>query len=189
MEPLICEPEATGRNPRRARAEFIPISESSGTWLVLGTLYPVATQLDLRDRFGLWSYLPLREFRKYANGRLNGWTTEPLFKGYLFVRADDAVVHESRRARLVHSFLPVPDQSKLTRELLAVERVLGINRRVEFVTDFIPGVKVRISDGKFRGFEGFIISKDKRNLFSVEVSVLGGAVMTDVAAGRMELAE
>jgi transcription antitermination factor NusG len=174
--------------PRVAPAQSI--AESFGTWLVLASPGPLATQLDLRDRYGVWSYVPLREFRRYRNGEKNGWDTQPLFGGYVFARAPAEIVCEAKRARLVYGSVPVANQEKLTSELAAVERMLSISPRVEFSTNFIVGVKVKILDGPYRGQVGNIITKDKRDLFAVLLrESLGGAVMTDIAASRMELAE
>lgn len=180
-----------GDYPRRARIVPADLSQGiesiDGSWLVLQTAFPLATQLDLRDRFGAWSYVPLRKVRKYSYGEPDGWTDELLFKGYAFVRATESQFEDCRRARFAWGAVPVPNQSQLTSELLAVQRMLAINPRVEVATGIIPGAKVKILDGPYRGQEGVIIRKDTRDLFAVMVSMLGGALMTDVSASRMEM--
>ena len=113
------------------------------------------------------------------------------FPGYVLVRANltDAVFSLIKNTPKVTGFLgdskPVPiSDAEAERILHQVQE--GVERPKPSVT-FEIGEQVRVSDGPFASFNGFVQEVDEeRSRLKVEVSIFGRAVPVDLEFGQVE---
>ncbi|MBN2417082.1 UpxY family transcription antiterminator [bacterium] len=126
--------------------------------------------LQLREK-GLTSYLPLRTVQKRWSDRKK-WVDEPLFRSYVFVRADsreryDAV--QSYGALRVVGFkgvpIVVPDE-----EIDRIRRILREVENVEPADYFTAGDPVEIVQGPLSGMRGVLeeVRNDHRLVVRIE---------------------
>ncbi|CAN0652678.1 transcription termination/antitermination protein NusG [Nitratireductor aquimarinus] len=113
------------------------------------------------------------------------------FPGYVLVKAQltDAVFSMIKNTPKVTGFLgdakPVPiTEAEAERILTQVQE--GVERPKPSVT-FEIGEQVRVSDGPFASFNGFVQEVDEeRSRLKVEVSIFGRAVPVDLEFGQVE---
>jgi transcriptional antiterminator NusG len=113
------------------------------------------------------------------------------FPGYVLVRANlsDAVFSLIKNTPKVTGFLgdskPVPISDKEAERILHQVQE-GVERPKPSVT-FEIGEQVRVSDGPFASFNGFVQEVDEeRSRLKVEVSIFGRAVPVDLEFGQVE---
>jgi transcriptional antiterminator NusG len=113
------------------------------------------------------------------------------FPGYVLVRATltDAVFSLIKNTPKVTGFLgdskPVPITDKEAERILHQVQE-GVERPKPSVT-FEIGEAVRVSDGPFASFNGFVQEVDEeRARLKVEVSIFGRAVPVDLEFGQVE---
>ena len=113
------------------------------------------------------------------------------FPGYVLVRADltDAVFSLIKNTPKVTGFLgdskPMPITDKEAERILHQVQE-GVERPKPSVT-FEIGEQVRVSDGPFASFNGFVQEVDEeRARLKVEVSIFGRAVPVDLEFGQVE---
>ncbi len=113
------------------------------------------------------------------------------FPGYVLVRANlsDAVFSLIKNTPKVTGFLgdskPVPITDKEAERILFQVQE-GVERPKPSVT-FEIGEQVRVSDGPFASFNGFVQEVDEeRSRLKVEVSIFGRAVPVDLEFGQVE---
>jgi len=113
------------------------------------------------------------------------------FPGYVMVRANltDAVFSLIKNTPKVTGFLgdskPVPISDKEAERILHQVQE-GVERPKPSVT-FEIGEQVRVSDGPFASFNGFVQEVDEeRARLKVEVSIFGRAVPVDLEFGQVE---
>jgi transcriptional antiterminator NusG len=113
------------------------------------------------------------------------------FPGYVLLKANlsDAVFSLVKNTPKVTGFLgdskPVPiTEAEAERILNQVQE--GVERPKPSVT-FEIGEQVRVSDGPFASFNGFVQEVDEeRSRLKVEVSIFGRAVPVDLEFGQVE---
>ena len=114
------------------------------------------------------------------------------FPGYVMVRMEltDDLFHLIKNTPKVTGFLgsdqkplPIPDH-EADGIINQVEE--GVERPKPSIT-FEIGEKVRVSDGPFASFEGFVQDvEDERARLKVEVSIFGRATPVDLEYGQVE---
>lgn len=117
------------------------------------------------------------------------------FPGYVLMKADlnDEVISLVKNTQRVTGFLgedvrtakPVPiTEAEAQRILHQVQE--GVERPKPSVT-FEIGESIRVSDGPFASFNGFVQEVDEeRSRLKVEVSIFGRAVPVDLEFGQVE---
>ena len=113
------------------------------------------------------------------------------FPGYVLVRANltDAVFSLIKNTPKVTGFLgdskPVPISDREAEQILHQVQE-GVERPKPSVT-FEIGEQVRVSDGPFASFNGFVQEVDEeRARLKVEVSIFGRAVPVELGFGEVE---
>jgi transcription termination/antitermination protein NusG len=118
-------------------------------------------------------------------------TDRKFFPGYVLVRANltDAVFSLIKNTPKVTGFLgdskPVPITDKEAERILTQVQE-GVERPKPSIT-FEIGEPVRVSDGPFASFNGFVQEVDEeRARLKVEVSIFGRAVPVDLEFAQVE---
>lgn len=117
------------------------------------------------------------------------------FPGYVLLRADlnDDVISLVKNTPRVTGFLgedirtakPVPISDK-EAQLILNQVQEGVDRPKSSVS-FEVGESIRVSDGPFASFSGFVQEVDEeRSRLKVEVSIFGRAVPVDLEFGQVE---
>ena len=115
-----------------------------------------------------------------------------IFPGYVMVKMDltDQLFHLINNTPKVTGFLgsekkPLPISEKEADAILNQVQE-GVERVKPSIT-FEIGEKVRVSDGPFASFEGFVQEvEDERARLKVEVSIFGRATPVDLEFGQVE---
>ena len=134
---------------------------------------------------GIASYLPLRKIwrvlRRSYKDRFYEYPRivyRPMFPSYVFVRLDEA-----QRAKLFHSDFILriirpdnPDESVLLHEIETIRQI----EKLEFNADIKEGERFLIESGPWRGVYGWLVKKDKRFLWVVEIECVQGTVSATI---------
>jgi transcriptional antiterminator NusG len=144
---------------------------------------------DIAEQFGK-ILVPVEEVVEMKAGQ-KAISERKFFPGYVLVRANltDAVFSLIKNTPKVTGFLgdskPVPITDKEAERILHQVQE-GVERPKPSVT-FEIGEQVRVSDGPFASFNGFVQEVDEeRARLKVEVSIFGRAVPVDLEFGQVE---
>ena len=114
-------------------------------------------------------YAPVIERRyRSPNGRLRK-SYEPLFANYVFVCGDEDARYRSVCTGCVSRTLSVPEPDKLVVDLLQVFNLVATNAPLAPERRLELGMKVRIRNGSFAGYEGVIVRRDKEVRLQISV--------------------
>jgi transcription termination/antitermination protein NusG len=163
--------------------------QSDGTWFVLRTKSRQEKVLhnDLASR-GIANFLPLITQTKYYGDR-KAKVEVPLFPGYVFLHGalDDAYVAD--RTRRVAQIIQVPDQKRLDWELRNIHIALGNCATLDPYPYLKSGVRVEVRDGPFRGLQGIIENRTRRDRLILMIDILGSAVSLEVDGSLLDVIE
>lgn len=149
-----------------------------------------ARQKGLEDAFSA-VMVPTEKVVEVRRGRKVD-AERKFFPGYVLVKMEmtDQAYHLIKNTPKVTGFLgsdnrPVPiSESEAGRILHQVQE--GVERPKPSIT-FEIGEQVRVSDGPFASFNGFVQEVDEeRSRLKVEVSIFGRAVPVDLEFGQVE---
>jgi transcription antitermination factor NusG len=82
--------------------------------------------------------------------------------------------------------IDVPDQGRLIRELLSIERALAGKVTLDPYPFAAVGQRCRIKAGPFEGTEGVVIQRDRLWRLVLQVSILGQGASMEVDADLLE---
>ncbi|MEX0745808.1 MAG: transcription termination/antitermination NusG family protein [Phycisphaeraceae bacterium] len=135
---------------------------------------------------GVVHYLPLASELRY-HGRRKVRAELPLFPGYLFLRGqrDDAFAAD-RTGRVVR-VIPVPDQAGLTWELDNIRLALACDAPLQPHAALTRGVRVEVRTGPFRGVQGVVEQRGKRDRLFLQVETLGRAAVLEIDASLLDV--
>lgn len=166
------------------------IQQSPDKWHVLYTRPRHEKKLkDFLAERGIQVYLPLyKTIRQWSDRKKK--VEEPLFRSYLFVKADELnyfiILNAPGAVRFVHFGKEIATISN--GEVEMIERILKYPDRVE-VEDFTfyEGEKVKIKAGPFKGIEGTLISIKGGNRLIMQIEQLGKNLVIDVPSFNVHL--
>ena len=168
------------------RAVAFP-DEAAGDWHVLRTKSRQEKALASHlVASGIEYFLPLLSVSKYYGGR-KAIVEQPLFPGYLFLRGslDDAYVAD--RTRRVAQIIPVRQQESLARELWNIHVALSGQAPLDPFPYLEAGVRVEVREGPFRGLQGLIESRARRDRLILQVDMLGRAVSLEIEPSLLDV--
>ena len=165
------------------------IQQVQDRWHVLYTRPRHEKKLkDFLAERGVQVYLPLyRTIRQWSDRKKK--VEEPLFKSYLFVKADElnhfTILNAPGAVKFVHFGEEIATISN--KEVEVIEQILKFPERVE-VEDytFFTGDKIKIASGPFKGIEGTLISIKGRNRLIIQIEQLGKNLAIDVPSFNVQ---
>jgi transcription antitermination factor NusG len=174
-----------------AGGEEATILQSAGLnrWHVLHTLsrQEKALSEDLARR-GIRHYLPLVSKARYY-GRRKLIAELPLFPGYLFMVGTVDQAYSADRTGRVAQIIPVFNQDRLNWELRNLQLALEREADLDPYPSLQQGVRVEVRSGPFKGLQGVIDDRLKRNRLILQVGTLGKAASLEIDASLLEPVE
>jgi len=137
---------------------------------------------------GVKTYLPIYKTIKQWSDRKKK-VEEPLFKSYLFVKADElnyfTILNAPGAVKFVHFGDEIATISN--KEVEMIEQILKYPESVE-VADytFFEGEKLKIATGPFKGIGGTLVSIKGRNRLIIQIEQLGKNLVIDVPSFNVE---
>lgn len=126
-------------------------------------------------------YAPVIERRyRSPNGRLRK-SFEPLFANYVFVCGDEDARYRTVSTGCVSRCMSVPEPEKLVSDLLQVFNLIATNAPLSPERRLEPGMRVRIRNGAFAGYEGVIVRRDKEVRLQVSVRFMDQGISVAIA--------
>lgn len=123
-------------------------------------------------------YLPQIQQKKKSGGRTLV-SHLPLFPGYIFVRRVPGLRETLWRTNAVANLLEVPDQVRLTSELLQIRTLQTSGADLTPYDELAPGDAVDIHEGVFRGYTGVVVEERGSLRLIVQVSALKKSVAVE----------
>lgn len=162
------------------------VIDAPGDWYVVHTRsrQEKALAADL-SAMRVPHYLPLADQVRYY-GRRKQRATLPLFPSYLFLRGSLDEVYAADRTKRVARVLPVPDEARLERELVSLDRVLALGEGLMPHPFLEVGVWVQVKAGPFKGVQGMVQSWRSRDRLVLQVQTLGQASSLEIDGGLLE---
>lgn len=132
-------------------------------------------------------YLPVREKRTVGKERVR-ISYLPLFPGYVFLRGGSAERLAALRSNLVVRVLEAPDQGLIAGELAQLRALQLSGASLEPLPAFVPGDRVRVTEGPFRGHRGTVLREQGRFRLIVSISMLRQSVAVELDRASLALA-
>ena len=134
---------------------------------------------------GLDCYLPLTRHARLHGGR-KAVVDEPLFPGYVFLKATTDEAYDADRTKRVANIIRVPDQHHLEWELNNIRLALECSATLDPYPHLSQGRRVEVRSGPFRGLQGVIEGRGREARLILQVDVLGRAVSMEIDGGVVE---
>lgn len=136
------------------------------------------------DEQGFETYLPL-----YKRRRRDKWLISPLFPGYLFIKLDLRDMNWKsvngtcgvKRIMCMDPEMPSPVPREIMEVLMQTEFVEDLEKV------FIPGDKLKISEGMFRGHIGTCETSSHKRV-TLLLNILGGERRVQIDATKVVMA-
>jgi len=123
-------------------------------------------------------YLPQIE-KRHRRGTRERVSYLPLFSGYVFFRGAPERLVAVNRSHLVATLIDVDDQELLTTELSQLHDLQSRGATLTPYPELVPGNRVRIVDGTFRGYVGVIERQSRPGRLIVTVSLIRKSVAVE----------
>jgi transcriptional antiterminator RfaH len=158
-----------------------------GSWFVLRTRSRqekvIARDLNAR---GVFNYLPLITCTRFYGGR-KARVQVPLFPGYVFLRGSLDDAYTADRTNRVAQILHVRDQQRLDWELRNIHIALDSEASLDPFPFLRAGVRVEVREGPFRGLQGIIEDRGRRDRLILQVETLGQAVSIEIDGSLLDV--
>lgn len=135
---------------------------------------------------GVPFFLPQREHRTRRGGK-SQISYLPLFPGYLFFRGSAAERLAALRSNLIVKVLDVLNQDLLAGELTQLHALMQSGLSLAPCEPLAAGDAVRIVEGPFKGYTGFVVRGAARPRLVVSISILRKAVAVELERAAVSL--
>ena len=134
-------------------------------------------------------YLPLRKVWKVVTQRHAGREYQypkevlrPMFPSYVFVKMNPEQRALLYKSNSVAKVLAVSNQPHLLEEIQVVRQVesIAMTEPLDFNSGIKEGEKFLIESGPWQGIYGWLIKKEKRYLWTVEIECLNGIIQATI---------
>jgi len=162
------------------------LAELAGSWWVAHTKsrFEKAFAWDLLRR-GIGYFLPMIERLRVSGGRKRRLLA-PLFPSYVFFCGSDEDRYVAMTTNRLCTAIPVHDQTRLVRELTAIEIALAGKAQLDPYPFAAVGRHCRVKGGCLRGVEGVVIQRNGRARIVLQVAILGQGASIDIDADLLE---
>ena len=171
-------------------ASRTPVAEMAGTWWVAQVRPQYERKLAREMAVAGVDYFLPSELVKYSRKDRPGRSEvreRLLFPWYLFVNGDESARYEAASSPHTVRVIPVPQQAKLTKQLVDLDRALDAGVQTSEYRELVIGTRCRVRYGPLEGTEGVLIMRpDGGRDFVLVVTMLGQAVTLDVAPEYLE---
>jgi len=130
-------------------------------------------------------YLPLVPKTHLIRGRrVNSHV--PVFHGYVFLYGSELDRVQSLKTNRISRILEVVDQPLLEHDLKHVSRLISANAPLTIESRLVPGNRVRVKTGPFKGVEGVVIQRRGKARLLVAVTFLQQGVSIEIDDFQLE---
>lgn len=157
---------------------------SEKKWFALYTKprHEFKAEMQLSD-MAIETYLPKVTTLKQWSDRKKK-VTEPLIRGYIFVKADEKERYQSLQAKAVLNCVAfkgkpaaIPeDQIESLRKMIEGKSELFISNQIQV------GTKVKVTAGPFEGVEGVVYNADNIKMLAITIDLLNRSVSVRLPA-------
>jgi transcription antitermination factor NusG len=165
----------------------VAVADPDQKWIVLHTRsrQEKAVAADLAAR-KVDHFLPLLHGVRY-HGRRKCPVDLPLFPGYVFLRGRVEQAYDCDRNKRIVSILPVADQRQIDWELSNIR--LAFERKAPLIAypALLKGVAVEVRSGPFRGLQGVIECRTRRDRLILQVDLLSKAASIELDGALLEV--
>ena len=138
---------------------------------------------------GIVCYLPLRKVWKvnaymshgkpYKNSRV---VLRPMFPSYVFVKVSQEQQSLLWSSKTILRFLDTTRPDRLLEDIRAVRafETTGLEKEIEFNVDIKEGDRFMIETGVWEGVTGWLMKKDKKFLWTVELEFVNQIIRTEI---------
>ena len=149
---------------------------------------------------GIVCYLPLRRALKVVTQRHGGKeysypreVVMPMFKSYLFAKMTAEQRERLFQSKSVNRILNVGDSfiDSFYGEIRTIRRIelIGLKERLDFNAEIKEGEKFLIESGPWQGTYGWLIKKEKRFLWTVEIECVGQLVQAVINPSKYKMSK
>ena len=160
----------------------LPALAEAGTWWALYTLARFEKKLMrqlLKIEVPFYGPTIARRYRS-PQGRIRT-SVEPLFPNYVFIMGDEMARYKAVSTGSVSRCMSVANPAELVIDLRQIRSLILTDSPLSPELRLLPGQRVRVKTGVFKGFEGTIIRRENevRLLISVRYMGRGASVALD----------
>lgn len=151
-----------------------PILAEEGTWWALYTLARFEKKLMrqlLEIEVPFYGPTIARRYRS-PQGRIRT-SVEPLFPNYVFIMGDEMARYNAVSTGSVSRWMPVANSVELVTDLRQIRNLILTDAPLAPELRLMPGQKVRVKTGVFKGFEGTIIRRENEVRLLIFVRYMG----------------
>ncbi len=133
--------------------------------------------------FDIENYLPkITRLKQWSDRKKK--VTEPLIRGYIFIKADEKERYQSLQAKAVLNCVAfkgkpasIPEfQIENLRKMIEGESELFISNQIQV------GTKVKVASGPFEGVEGVVYNADNYKMLAITIDLLNRSVSVRLPA-------
>ena len=157
-------------------------------WFALYTKprHEFKAQLQL-DAIGVENYLPTITLVKKWSDRKKK-VTEPLFRGYIFICADEKERFKALEQKAVVRVIFFNGKPSVIPEnqIESIKKMLSETSDVSVFEGLVKGTEVYITEGPFAGVEGVVYqTENAENMLAVSVDLLNRSVIVKLPADSL----
>lgn len=130
-------------------------------------------------------YLPIHRREAMTRGRVR-YVEEPIFRGYLFLLADEEQRRSALTTNRISSTQRVGDPARLQFELSQIRRSIAGGARLTIEAQIEEGDWVRIKSGVHAGLEGRVLRREKATRLLLAVNFLQRGASFEVHESLLE---
>lgn len=138
--------------------------------------------LEQLEEIEIETFLPTITLTKQWSDRKKK-VTEPLFKGYVFIRSNEIERNNAvtRDAVIKTIFFDGKPAEIPSQEIESIKKMLEFPEKIQIFNGIVKGVIVKIESGPFADVEGIVnsVSKDE-NTLSVSIELLNRTVTVSI---------